>query len=176
MTISLPVIQAPIPPDFIDFGVGEPALSLLPMDLLHRAAEVCFDQNDPAFLQNGLEQGNGYFRQALAEFLSMGYGIPVDPAILLVTNGLSMGLHLICSLYMRPGDLVFVEEPTYFLALRILADHDLQVIPIQTDRDGLVIESLEEKLKCYHPNMSMLFLHSKIQRAKLSPRNVARNW
>jgi DNA-binding transcriptional MocR family regulator len=62
-----------------------------------------------------------------------------------------MGLHLICSLYTHPGDLVFVEEPTYFLALRILADHDLQVIPIQTDRDGLVIESLEEKLKSYHP-------------------------
>jgi DNA-binding transcriptional MocR family regulator len=151
MTISLPVIQTPIPPDFIDFGVGEPAPSLLPVDLLHRAAEICFDQNDPAFLQYGLEQGNGYFRQALAEFLSKGYGTSVDPATLLVTNGSSMGLHLICSLFTRPGDLVFVEEPTYFLALHILADHDLQVIPIQTDRDGLMIESLEEKLKSYHP-------------------------
>lgn len=151
MTISLPVIQTPIPPDFIDLGAGEPALALLPVDLLHQAAELCFDQNDPAFLQYGTEQGNGYFRQALAEFLSRGYGTPVDLSTLFVTNGSSMGLHLICSLFTRPGDLVFVEEPTYFLALRILADHDLQVIPIQTDRDGLMIESLEEKLKSYHP-------------------------
>jgi len=70
--------------------------------------------------------GNGYFRQALAEFLSNACGLPVDPAALLVTNGSSMGLHLVCSLFTHPGDLVFVEEPTYFLALRILADHDLQ--------------------------------------------------
>jgi len=151
MTINLPVIQTPIPADFIDLGVGEPALASLPMELLHQAAEMCFDQNDPAFLQYGLELGNGYFRQALAEFLSKDYGIPVDTATLLVTNGSSMGLHLVCSLFTHPGDLVFVEEPTYFLALRILADHGLQVIPIQTDRDGLVIESLEEKLNSYHP-------------------------
>ena len=151
MTINLPVIQTPIPPDFIDLGVGEPAPSLLPMDLLRQAAEMCFDQNDPAFLQYGLEQGNGYFRQALAEFLSKGYGLPVDSSTMLVTNGSSMGLYLICSLFTRPGDLVFVEEPTYYLALRILADHGLQVVPIQTDRDGLVIESLEDKLKSYHP-------------------------
>jgi DNA-binding transcriptional MocR family regulator len=151
MSISLPVIQTPIPADFIDLGVGEPALASLPVDLLRRAAETCFDQNDPAFLQYGTEQGNGYFRQALAEFLSKGYGFTVDPAALLVSNGSSMGLHLICSLFTRPGDLVFVEEPTYYLALRILADHDLQVLPIPTDRDGMVVDSLEEQLKQYHP-------------------------
>jgi 2-aminoadipate transaminase len=154
MTISLSVIQTPIPTDFIDLGVGEPAPSLLPVDLLHRAAEICFDQNDPAFLQYGLEQGNGYFRQALAEFLAKGYGFPMDPATMLVTNGSSMGLHLICSYFTHPGDVVFVEEPTYYLALRILADHDLRIIPIQTDRDGLVIESLEENLKSLHPKFA----------------------
>jgi DNA-binding transcriptional MocR family regulator len=151
MTISLPIIQTPIPLDFIDLGVGEPALASLPVDLLHQAAEMCFDQNDPSFLQYGLELGNGYFRQALADFLSQGCRLPTDPATLLVTNGSSMGLHLVCSLFTSPGDVVFVEEPTYFLALRILADHDLQIIPIQTDRDGLVVDCIEEKIKTYHP-------------------------
>ena len=90
MPFSLPIIQTPIPSDFIDLGVGETALASLPVDN-HRASELCFDQNDPAFLQYGLELGNGYFRQALAEFLSQGYGLPVDPATLLVTNGSSSG-------------------------------------------------------------------------------------
>jgi len=76
MTISLPIIQTPIPLDFIDLGVGEPALASLPVDLLHQAAEMCFDQNDPSFLQYGLELGNGYFRQALADFLSQGCRLP----------------------------------------------------------------------------------------------------
>jgi 2-aminoadipate transaminase len=151
MTILLPVLQTIIPPGFIDLGVGEPALSSLPVELLHQAAEECYAQNDPAFLQYGTEQGNGYFRQALAEFLSTGYDLPVDPATMLVTNGSSMALHLISSFFTRPGDVVFAEEPTYYLALRILADHDLQVIPIQTDQDGLVIEDLENKLKSHRP-------------------------
>lgn len=151
MTNPLPVIQIPMDPGFIDFSVGEPGLALLPLDLLQRAAETCFAGGDPAVLQYGTEQGNGYFRRALAEFLRQGYGFPVDPATLFVTNGSSMGLHLTCSLFTRPGDTVFVEEPTYFLAFRILADHGLQVVPIQTDREGLLIELLEEKLKSRTP-------------------------
>lgn len=153
MPISLPVLQTIIPPDFIDLGAGEPALSLLPVELFRQAAEECFAQKDPAFLQYGNEQGHGYFRQALAEFLTTAFGFPVDPATMLVTNGSSMGLHLVCTYFTHPGEVVFVEEPTYYLALRILADHNLQVIPVQTDRDGLVIESLEEKLKDYQPKL-----------------------
>jgi len=62
-----------------------------------------------------------------------------------------MGLHLICTLFTHPGDTIFVEEPTYFFALRIFADHDLRLIPIRTDENGLLIESLEEKLTGSRP-------------------------
>jgi len=44
-----------------------------------------------------------------------------------------------------------VEEPTYFLALRIFADHDLRIVPIRTDENGLVIKSLEENLESFQP-------------------------
>src|SRR5512135_2017219 len=128
MTDPLQVIQIPSEPDFIDFGNGEPALSLLPLDLMRQASESCFAQGDPAVLQYGTEQGNGYFRQALAEFLTQGYGFPVHMGELFVTNGSSMGLNLVCSLFTRPGDIVFVEEPTYFLAFHTLGDHGLQTV------------------------------------------------
>ena len=49
----LPVIQIPEEPDFINFSNGEPALSLLPVDLIRQAADTCFAQNDPAVLQYG---------------------------------------------------------------------------------------------------------------------------
>ena len=153
MMDSLQVIQIPCEADVIDFGNGEPALSLLPIDLLQQAAEACFAPHDPAILQYGTEQGNGYFRRALSEFLRQGYGFSVDPSTLFVTNGSSMGFHLTCSLFTRPGDVVFVEEPTYFLAFHILADHGVQVVSLETDKDGLVIESLEEKLRSYQPKL-----------------------
>jgi len=146
MTTYIASSQTYIPEGMIDLGVGNPDFALLPLDMLHRAAEACFTKGDPSFLQYGAEQGDGYFRIALAKFLSQGYGFPVATDTLFVTTGISNALDLICTYFIRPGDTIFVEEPTYFLALRIFADHALRIVPIQTDEDGLVMDALEEKL------------------------------
>jgi DNA-binding transcriptional MocR family regulator len=44
-----------------------------------------------------------------------------------------------------------VEEPSYFLALSIFADHGLQVVSIPADDSGLVIEALENALTRHRP-------------------------
>ena len=57
----------------------------------------------------------------------------------------------ICRLFTRPGDTVFVENPTYSLALGIFADHGLKVLGLPMDNDGLIIEALEEELARERP-------------------------
>ena len=156
MTTDLPTSQIKIPPGTIDLGLGDPPFSLLPLDLLRRAAEIRFAEEDPAFLQYGAEQGDGRFRLALADFLSRGYEVPVEAGSLFVTNGVSNGLDLICSLFTQAGDVIFVEEPSYFLALRIFADHKLRVVSIDTDENGLVLEDLEAKLQQHRPKLLYL--------------------
>jgi 2-aminoadipate transaminase len=151
MTNYIPVSQTYIPEGMIDLGVGNPDSGLLPLDLLRRAAETCFARNEADFLQYGAEQGDGYFRLALAGFLSREYGFPVDLNDLFVTNGISNALHLVCAHYTHPGDTIFVEEPTYFLALRIFKDHELRIVPTPTDENGLVLAALEEKLARHQP-------------------------
>jgi DNA-binding transcriptional MocR family regulator len=151
MTDHIPISQTYIPEGMIDLGVGNPDFALLPLDMIQRAVDTCFAKGDSNILQYGAEQGDGYFRMALAEFLSRGYGFPVDFDNLFVNNGISNGLDLICAHFTRPGDTIFVEEPTYFLALRIFEDHDLRIIPIRTDEDGLVIDDLEGKLTEFKP-------------------------
>jgi DNA-binding transcriptional MocR family regulator len=44
-----------------------------------------------------------------------------------------------------------VEEPSYFLALRVFADHQLRTVPIPMDENGLIVEALEEELKKVRP-------------------------
>ena len=156
MTDFIPTYQTYVPEGMIDLGMGNPDISLLPLDMVHRASEACFAREDLSFLQYGAEQGHGYFRLALAQFLGQGYGFPVDFDNLFVNNGISNGLDAICAHFTHPGDTIFVEEPTYFLALRIFADHDLRMVPIQTDENGLIIEDLEEKLTRFQPK----FLYS----------------
>ena len=119
--------------------------------MVRQAAQDRLSQNDPRLLQYGANHGDGFFRQSLANFLGREYGFPMEPDNLFIISGVSMGLHLLCSFFTHPVDTVFVEEPTYLYALRIFTDHELQLIPIQTDENGLVIESLEENLAHFNP-------------------------
>ena len=149
--MTLPVTQSQFSPDVIDLGAGEPNQAVFPLEMLHRAAETRFAQGDPSFLQYGIEQGDGYFRLALAKFLSRGYGHPTNPESIFVTAGISSALDLLCTLFTQSGDTIFVEETTYFVAPRIFADHHLNIVPIAMDENGLIIESLEENLKIHKP-------------------------
>ena len=143
--------QVWLPPGTVHFGIGQPDFDLLPLDLMRRAADHRLAQGNPYLLNYGSEQGDGYFRLALAAFLVAHYAQPVDAERLVLTAGASQGLDLICTLFARNGDAIFVEEPSYFLALRIFEDHGLQVVSLPTDEDGLVVDALEEALAEHNP-------------------------
>lgn len=151
MSSTLQTTQINLPKDFIDLGRGDPGLALLPRELLRDAAAQRLNQSDNEFLQYGTEQGDGYFRDALAKFLSARYGFAVLRDDLFVTSGISAGLDLLCTLLTKPGDTILVEEPSYFLALKIFADHGLRVASIRTDESGLVMEDLIRALKESRP-------------------------
>jgi len=151
--------QSEVSADRIDLALGHPSPELLPLELLRAAAARRLGQGDRSFLQYGYEQGDLRFRTQLAGFLSRGYApragcsTEVSPDELFVSGGVSQALDLICSLFTRPGDRVLVEEPSYFLALRIFADHGLRVEGLDTDRHGLLPEALRERLRQDRPAM-----------------------
>lgn len=148
---DLQTTQSHAAPGVIDFGLGHPADSLLPLAMMRDAAALRLGGGDSTLLQYGLEQGDGYFRLALADMLNRRYGATVSMNDLFISNGASQALDLLCTLYTQPGDIVFVEEPSYFLALRIFADHHLHVVSIPTDEHGLRMDALEDELRRRHP-------------------------
>jgi DNA-binding transcriptional MocR family regulator len=145
------VAQISVPEGWIDLGIGQPHVDILPLEQLSKAAIHRFEQADRNILQYGVQQGNGDFRISLARFLGSAYGEDVDPDQLLVTAGISQALDMICTLHTRPGDTVIVEEPSYFLALRIFEDHKLKVIGVPIDEDGLIPDALEKRLEKHTP-------------------------
>jgi DNA-binding transcriptional MocR family regulator len=147
---TIQTTQLNLPAGMIDFSVGQPSPSLLPLEVMREAAAHRL-RDDASLLAYGAEQGDGYFRLALARFLSQGYGQPVEAEQLFITASASDALDLICTLFSQAGDTIFVEEPSYFLALRIFADHHLNVISLPVDGEGLIVEALEEKLRQYRP-------------------------
>jgi DNA-binding transcriptional MocR family regulator len=140
-------------PGVINFGIGQPSVDLLPVNLLREAADGFLAQAQPLDLNYGERQGDAGFRSALAGFLAPEYEFPVTAESLFVTAGNSQALDFVCGQFAREGDTVFIEEPSYFLAHQIFSDHGLQIVGIPVDGDGLVIEALEEELARHLPTL-----------------------
>lgn len=143
--------QVNIPPGMIHLGIGQPSPDLLPLKELQTAADHAMSKNDPGFLAYGAEKGDPGFRQTLAGFLSPELQTPADLEDLLITNGNSQALDFICTLFSKPGDTILVEEPSYFLALKIFRDHHLNLISVPVDAHGVIIDALEEKAAVHNP-------------------------
>ena len=134
------------PPGTINFGIGQPSADLLPVDLVRQASESFFDNAQALELNYGVMQGDARFLDSLAGFLTAGYGSEATPESLFVTGGNSQALDLVSTVFTKPGDTVFVEEPSYFLAFQIFRDHDLNIVGIPLDDDGLCANACSSSL------------------------------
>lgn len=139
------------PAGVINLGIGQPSADLLPVDLLRKACGDFLEVVQPQELNYGEKQGDIRFRESLADFLSLAYGAEVTPGSLFLTTGNSQAIDFVCERFTRPGDTVFVEQPSYFLAFEIFKDHGLNIVSIPMDPDGLVIEALEHALERSKP-------------------------
>jgi len=135
----------------IDFGIGQPSADLLPVEIIHRAADDYLDAAQSNELNYGDKQGDPRFLDTLAAFLSRAYGEEVTAQSLFVTAGNSQALDFVCTQFTKPGDVIFVEEPTYYLVFQILADHGLNIVGIPVDDEGLNIDRLESELAKRRP-------------------------
>jgi len=146
-TDDFSIPQLDIAPNMIHLGLGQPSNFLLPVGDIQKASATALSNKNPFYLAYGEEQGNANFRKTLATFLTDHYNYPVVDNQLLITNGNSQGLEFICTFFTQPGDTIFVEEPSYFLALKIFKNHKLNIVGIPMDEKGLNIEGLQKKLK-----------------------------
>jgi 2-aminoadipate transaminase len=138
-------------PGVVDLGIGQPQDAILPVEVLSAALAATASAGARHPLQYGIEPGDGDLRVALADYLEEPYGFCPDPDETFVTNGTSQAIDLVTGTFTRPGDVVLVEEATYFLALDVFRDHHVRVEPVAVDDDGLVPEALEEAVRRHRP-------------------------
>ena len=129
---------------------GDSLLSRLPAVLQSATSHCMSSQSSQHLLQYGPEAGTVQYRSQLARFLSTHYGDTVDSDSLVLTNGATNGLHLVTSCLLSKHAVVFVENPTYFIAQNIIAnDMGLSVVPVDMTVDGIDLEELESKILNY---------------------------
>lgn len=129
-------------PGVLDLGIGHPDPRLLPASLVEWAVARALRDPEGA-LQYGAERGPAGFLEELASFLTHQTGVTTPAERLMVTGGTSQALDLVCTMFTEPGDVVLVEEPTYFLARGIFEDHGLEVVGVPVDHGGVDLELLD---------------------------------
>jgi 2-aminoadipate transaminase len=102
-------------------------------------------------LQYGSTAGDSRLRESTAASFALLDGVlgahpAYAPERLLITHGSQQFLYLITEALCDPGDIVIVEDPTYFVYLSILQSHGIEARGVMLERDGLSIESLERVL------------------------------
>ncbi|KAI9004732.1 pyridoxal phosphate-dependent transferase [Gaertneriomyces semiglobifer] len=137
------LFDAVISPDVTNFTVGAPAPALLPVDSTKKAMAA---MDSSWQLQYGPEVGPSPFLHALANFLSAQYQTPVDSNLLMVTSGCSQSLSNLLTQFTDMSTVVYMEDPSYFLAQNIVRDHGLRMLPVATDEFGLDMDSFEKQL------------------------------
>ncbi len=133
---------------FVEFAFGEPDPALLPVGLVRDAAARALAAPDAAgALAYGSGAGPEALRRHIATRSAEREGLATAADDVLVSGGNSQALGQALTCLTQPGDVVFVECPTYNLALGIIADHPVDVVGLPLDADGLDVEALAEAVR-----------------------------
>ena len=97
-------------------------------------------------LQYGPLMGLDELRDAIVRFVAED-GVACGRQNVLVTYGAKNALDLACRVFVEPGDRVIVTRPTYMTALAILRTHEVALLDVGLDDEGLDTDELEATLR-----------------------------
>ncbi|MEW5869837.1 MAG: PLP-dependent aminotransferase family protein [Chloroflexota bacterium] len=132
-------------------GVGDPRQ--FPIKDFAKTMQEVLRQDGVAALEYGRFDGGYPPLRATITHVLASQGIQAHPERVLVTSGSQQALALVCSLLLRPGDVIFVENPTYNLALELFRELRLKIIGVPLDENGMRVDLLEPLLQKHHPRL-----------------------
>ncbi|GGD74578.1 aminotransferase-like domain-containing protein [Paenibacillus nasutitermitis] len=135
----------------ISFAGGLPAEELFPLQAIRDAALRVFE-GGKASLQYGLTEGFLPLREQLCGRMAV-KGMQVEPDQMILTTGSQQAIDLLVRVLLEPGDVVLVENPTYLASLQVFSLSGLRVIPVASDKDGMIMAETERLMREYKPKM-----------------------
>jgi GntR family transcriptional regulator/MocR family aminotransferase len=128
-------MAAPLP-----LRMGLPALDLFPRTLWSRLAAREARRFSSINLPYPDPMGLAALRDAITGYLAVSRGIACEPAQIVITHGYQAALNLTAALLLKPGDLVWLEDPGYRFARLALQALPQRIAPIPVDSEGLCVD------------------------------------
>ncbi len=145
-------LTANVPEDALSFVMARPAQEFFPIEELQTCVNAVLRREGADVLNLGPSDGYPPLKEALLEMLHHD-GIAAKDENLLITDGCQQSFDLISKAFVRPGDSVIMENPTYPGAVAIFhgARARCLSVPMRTQAEpgtplGLDLEALEATL------------------------------
>lgn len=140
----------------LDDGFPDP--SLAPMNELYRAyrTQLTTGNRYERWGSYGHAGGSERFLDAVARYLSASRGLGVTARNVLAVRGTVMGINLVCSGLVRPGDVVVAGVPGWRRAEANFAHAGARLLGIPVDQAGIDVEALERI--CQKTAVRLLYL------------------
>lgn len=101
--------------------------------------------------------GTKRLRKAVQQYLKSTHQWDVDLHEILITSGTQQAISLIALGLLKTGDAVAIENPSYFYSLSIFQALGIRIYGIPMDRDGIMIDKLDELTHKY--SLKMIFIN-----------------
>jgi DNA-binding transcriptional MocR family regulator len=132
-------------PHLTSFTCARPAEELLPVEEFRRATSEVLRREGKALLQLGASGGYPPLKEFLRGELRR-EGIHAGDRELIITNGCQQALDLVRKVFLRPGDVVVMENPVYPGAIETFTGRGLKCLGVPVDENGLNLKVLESVL------------------------------
>lgn len=126
-----------------------PAADLLPTAKIQKAIIEATRLNKGSLLPYALPQGNKALRSIIGKQL-LEWGDYYTPDEMIITNGCMEALNLCLRAVAKPGDIIAMDQLTYFGIAQMVENMGLQVIAVPVhDEHGLDIDFLEKAFESF---------------------------
>jgi 2-aminoadipate transaminase len=145
-------------PAIISFGGGLPAADLFPVEDVSAAQDRVMKTHGAAALQYSVTDGIAVLRDWVAARLRAQQGFDVDADDVVITSGSQQGLDLYARVWLDPGDVVALENPSYLGAIQAFDAFEPSYLAIDSDAAGMIPAALAAALERAAPLPKFLYL------------------
>jgi GntR family transcriptional regulator / MocR family aminotransferase len=136
----------------ISFASGIGDANMFPAEEFRKVIQNVMRRDGFGALDYGERNGYGPLRESITHILAS-QGLQTRPENVLITAGSQQALSLVSQVLLNPGDVIFVESPTYSGALDLFHELGFKVVGVPVDGQGMQVEGLEKLLQQHHPRL-----------------------
>lgn len=133
-------------PEVISFAGGTPDPETFPKDELSRIAAEEIARNYAKCLQYSTTEGDTKLREVLLKLFA-GEGIEATLDEIIITTASQQGLDLVAKTFIDPGDVVYMELPSYIGAIQAFRAFQAELVGVPLEEDGMDLEALRERIR-----------------------------